>query len=122
MRPRPPRRGVASVPVLLGLGLLGLVGTAAGWRETSAHYAARDAARALLATETQTILDWQERHPRQPCPASLTEAGGAAAAPRDPWGEPLVYRCPGLAGDSFELVSKGPDRLLGTGDDLSGWE
>ncbi len=40
--------------------------------------------------------------------------------PEDSWGEALVYRNPGSRDRaSFELVSKGADRQLGTEDDLS---
>jgi hypothetical protein len=113
-------RGVARAQVILGLALAGVLGTVGlGWRATGAEYAARDAARTQLLADSQAILEWREQHPRQTCPPSLTAVLGATArTPRDPWGEPLVYRCPGTAGAGFELLSKGPDRVLGTGDDL----
>lgn len=40
--------------------------------------------------------------------------------PLDPWGEPYEYAYPGrLNPRSFDLVSKGPDRQLGTEDDIT---
>ena len=40
--------------------------------------------------------------------------------PLDPWGEPYQYSNPGkLNPRGFDLVSKGPDRQLGTEDDLN---
>jgi general secretion pathway protein G len=40
--------------------------------------------------------------------------------PLDPWGEPYEYRNPGTLNPAgFDLVSKGPDRQLGTDDDIT---
>lgn len=39
--------------------------------------------------------------------------------PVDSWGEPLIYRCPGKKNKEFDLVSKGPDRLENTPDDIT---
>jgi general secretion pathway protein G len=38
--------------------------------------------------------------------------------PKDPWGTPYVYRCPGIKHpDKYDLYSAGPDRLPDTADD-----
>jgi general secretion pathway protein G len=40
--------------------------------------------------------------------------------PADPWDSPYVYRFPGSKrANDFEIISKGPDGLDNTGDDLS---
>jgi general secretion pathway protein G len=40
--------------------------------------------------------------------------------PLDPWGEPYLYRNPGkLNPQGFDLLSKGPDRTEGGGDDIT---
>jgi hypothetical protein len=55
------------------------------------------------------------------CPPSLGELrheGFLLAAPVDPWGEPLLYGCI-EAPRSFVVLSKGPDRLAGTADDVA---
>ena len=116
-------RGGVVAQVLVALSLAGVVSTvAAGWHESSVRCAARDEARALVGTATQAVLEWQERHPGRGCPRALAEAL-PAGTPRDPWGEPLVYRCPGVASvDGFELSSMGPARRAGTADDIVGWE
>ena len=42
--------------------------------------------------------------------------------PLDPWGEPYQYRFPGVKNKgSFDLFSKGPDKLEGTEDDIGNW-
>jgi len=38
--------------------------------------------------------------------------------PRDPWGTPYIYRCPGFKHpDKYDLYSAGPDRIPDTADD-----
>ena len=38
--------------------------------------------------------------------------------PKDPWGTPYIYRCPGTKHlDTYDLYSAGPDRIPDTGDD-----
>jgi general secretion pathway protein G len=41
--------------------------------------------------------------------------------PKDPWGKPYIYRCPGQHGD-YDLLSFGPDGLEGTDDDVTSWK
>src|SRR5262245_1749413 len=42
--------------------------------------------------------------------------------PKDPWGQPYQYRCPGEKNtDSVDIWSGGPDKKLGTGDDIKNW-
>lgn len=42
--------------------------------------------------------------------------------PRDPWGNPYVYRSPGEYNPDYDLYSYGPDGKEGGGDDVSNWE
>lgn len=42
--------------------------------------------------------------------------------PLDPWGEPYVYRYPGVKNKgSYDLFSKGPDKTEDTADDIGNW-
>lgn len=42
--------------------------------------------------------------------------------PKDPWGTPYVYRCPGQQNpNGFDLYSCGPDGNEGGGDDIDNW-
>jgi len=42
--------------------------------------------------------------------------------PKDPWGNPYIYRCPGQHNtDRFDLLSGGPDGSEGGGDDVDNW-
>ncbi len=49
---------------------------------------------------------------------------GKAELPKDPWGRPYVYRCPGQHGD-FDLLSYGPDGVEGgegENADITSWK
>jgi len=41
--------------------------------------------------------------------------------PKDPWGRPYVYRCPGMHGD-YDLFSCGADGVDGGDDDICSWK
>jgi general secretion pathway protein G len=42
---------------------------------------------------------------------------------KDPWGSPLILRCPGTQEtDGADVVSPGPDKQEGTADDIKSWE
>ena len=42
--------------------------------------------------------------------------------PLDPWGEPFIYRYPGVHNkNGYDIFSKGPDKTEGTADDIGNW-
>ena len=45
----------------------------------------------------------------------------AKALPKDPWGRPYAYRCPGNNGD-YDLFSFGADGTEGNEDDICSWK
>jgi general secretion pathway protein G len=106
------------------VGLCALLGH--GFRAQTERFREQDAARQLVDDYHQAVLVWQARQERPRCPRSLAElhaAGLVRGRPVDPWGEPLVYRCPGEAsGEGFDVASRGPDRVVGPADDVNGWE
>ena len=58
-------------------------------------------------------------------PADVTEWHGPYIKrdiPKDPWGNPYVYQCPGQHNTSdYDLCSFGPDRQEGGDDDIDNW-
>lgn len=43
--------------------------------------------------------------------------------PKDPWGHDYLYECPGRHNPvAYDLLSPGPDGLLGTDDDITNWD
>jgi general secretion pathway protein G len=41
---------------------------------------------------------------------------------KDPWGNPYIYRCPGVHSLDYDLQSYGPDSKDGGNDDIVNWE
>ena len=41
--------------------------------------------------------------------------------PKDPWGRPYVYRCPGMHSD-YDIFAYGPDGVEGGDDDICSWK
>ena len=58
-------------------------------------------------------------------PSDVTEWHGPyikRGIPKDPWGNPYGYRCPGQHNtDSYDLYSFGPDGREAGGDDIDNW-
>ena len=46
---------------------------------------------------------------------------GTDVVPKDPWGNPYVYKHPGEHSPDFDIVSAGPDGQMGTADDIQSW-
>jgi hypothetical protein len=60
------------------------------------------------------------------CPPSidaLVQDRYMAQSPRDKWGQPLTFRCPGEhVPDGADITSAGKDHLFGTADDINNWD
>ncbi len=63
---------------------------------------------------------------KDPCPKDLNELYTQKLIdkePKDPWGQELIFKCPGEHDtESADISSKGPDRKEGTADDLHSWD
>ena len=56
------------------------------------------------------------------CPNWNKEGYLPHGVPKDPWGNPYVYKCPGVHNPTkFDLYSLGPDGRDGTEDDIGNW-
>lgn len=57
------------------------------------------------------------------CPKSLDDLHAEKIlkkAPKDAWDQALLFKCPGEQNsDSFDVISKGPDKTEGTEDDIT---
>ncbi len=60
------------------------------------------------------------------CPKALNELVTQkylSKEPKDEWGQPLVFVCPGQhTPDGADIMSKGKDKAEGTADDIKSWE
>ncbi len=71
-----------------------------------------------MPTTTQGLEALVKRPTSEPQPRRWLQL--MERVPLDPWGEPYLYRNPGKVNPrGFDLISKGPDRQEGGGDDMT---
>lgn len=56
-----------------------------------------------------------------PLPRNYRSDGYIRRLPQDPWGKDYILVSPGQHG-AFDLISSGPDTVLGTEDDINNWQ
>ncbi len=67
-------------------------------------------------TGEQGLQALVSRPSSEPVPARWTQF--REDVPKDPWGTPYIYRCPGVKNPNrYDVYSAGPDRLPDTADD-----
>jgi hypothetical protein len=76
---------------------------------------------AIAMNATRSYVDsymtWWRAHRDRVCPTGLSDLEGYGRDQgKDPWHQPYVMRCDA---SGFEVISGGPDRRVGTADDLS---
>lgn len=76
----------------------------------------------LVKSRMRELLDgfvaWAATHPGAPCP----QAAALDDQLRDPWGAPFALTCSDQPADQrVGVISGGPDRTLGTRDDVTSW-
>lgn len=82
-------------------------------------YCTPTAAIAMNATHSyvEAYMTWWRAHGDRVCPSGLSELDGYGRDQgKDPWHQPYVMRCDP---SGFEVISGGPDRRVGTTDDLA---
>jgi general secretion pathway protein G len=109
------------VVAIIGL-LMGTVGVVAYGRWQKARVTN---AKQVVNNMKQALVHYAMDN-KDPCPKDLKELRTQKLIdkdPKDPWGEDLIYKCPGEHDtDSADITSKGPDRKEGTDDDIKSWE
>jgi general secretion pathway protein G len=77
-----------------------------------------------MKTIENAIVQWQTES-SDSCPPNLQELSTRKILnkePKDGWGRPFVFKCPGEHGSEIDLVSLGKDGKEGTADDIKSWE
>jgi len=109
------------VVAIIGL-LMGTVGVVAYRRYQKAKLTN---AKQVIAN-IQQALGHYRLETNEDCPSDLEELHDKkylTKAPRDPWGEDLIYKCPGEHDtEGADIFSKGPDKQEGTEDDITSWD
>ena len=130
-------RGFSLMELLLVLVILGVLAALVVPKFTNRSQQAREtAAKADISSIGLALDAFEIDNGRYPTteegmgalvqrPASATNWTGPylkKGEPKDPWGNPYIYRYPGQNNpDSYDLYSTGPDGREG-GDDITNWE
>jgi general secretion pathway protein G len=121
---RTPDSGMALIEIMIVLALIALIASTIGVAAIR-HYregqvmTARIQVRDLSSRVGQFVIS------RNQCPTvdDLVAAKFVEAEPRDPWGTAVSIRCPGEHDpDGADVLSFGPDKQEGTGDDIKSWK
>ena len=131
------RRGFTLMELLLVLVILGVLAALVVPKFTNRSKQARETAAKTDVRAIEVALDGFEidngRYPTSEeglaaliaAPSTATNWNGPylkKSDPKDPWGNPYVYRYPGQNNPSgYDLYSTGPDGREG-GDDITNWE
>ncbi|MES2997261.1 MAG: type II secretion system major pseudopilin GspG [Verrucomicrobiota bacterium] len=133
---RRPSRGFTLLEMVIVLGIIAMImggaifamkgiGDAAKLRQAEADFKSLASALAMYKLNGGTFPSTQQGL------GSLVNKPGSTPVPRrwvqvmdkipeDPWDEPYLYRYPGKKkANEYEIMSKGPDGMENTGDDLS---
>ena len=117
-------RGMTLIEILVVLAIIGLIvgGVSvvafSALADSKVKAAASDVIKLQAACE-QFMLQKNDKCPKTM--ADLKAAGVVARVQKDPWGEEFQIVCPGEHG-SVDVISYGPDRKAGGGDDVVSWE
>jgi len=108
------------IEVLVAVAIMTLLATLVGFGAFQAALEARlRAARLSASSLRRAAAVWRLNHPDDECPTfarlRADKVVDREASPTDPWGSPYVVRC---GDDDVTALSPGPDRKLGTADDI----
>lgn len=122
---------LAILSLLVGLAVTNLDGLFGDAQAQTAQIFVRDTIKLPLQSYRMKMMDYPSTG--EGLQALITAPSGKAEQwtgpyfsdgkiPVDPWGEPYVYRYPGVKNKSgYDIFSKGKDRTEGTADDIGNW-
>ena len=131
---RAAHRGLTLLEIMIVIAILGLVMGLVVVPKVMDMFSSSKEQVAKLAVDQYAFKDapqWQVSSGKQ-CPESLLTVaqfiGKGQPDTVDPWDTPYEIFCgkenmpPGAAGNSFAVMSYGPDKKKGTEDDIKSWE
>jgi len=132
-RRRVPQRGLTMLEIMIVIAILGLVMGLVIVPKVMGMFGKSQGDIAKLAVTkyaAEAYPQWALKNTDKPCPESLLEVaqhmGKTEADTKDPWGSPYKMFCgagqlPAGVTDGIAVMSFGPDKAEGTGDDIRSW-
>jgi general secretion pathway protein G len=119
-------RGMTLIEIMVVVAIIGmLMGTVAVGAFGQLEKTKVKNAKMVIKAVEQGLVAYQTDN-TDGCPKALVDLYTQkylTKEPKDPWGEPLVFKCPGEHNsDGADIVSKGKDKQEGTADDIKSWE
>jgi general secretion pathway protein G len=123
---RATQRGMTLIEIMVVVAIISmLMGTVAVGAFSQLEKAKVKNAKMIIKACEQALVAYQTDN-TDSCPKQLADLYTQkylTKEPKDPWGEPIVFKCPGEHNkDGADLVSKGKDKQEGTADDVKSWE
>jgi len=129
-------RGLTLLEIMIVIAILGLIMGLVVVPKVMDLFASSKENIAKLAVDKfafEAAPQWQATNPSKGCPESLLTiaqfVGKSQQDTEDPWGSPLEMYCKGrdtmppeAQGNSFGVLSYGPDKKKGTEDDIMSWK
>ena len=120
------QRGMTLIEIMVVVAIIGLLMGTVGVVAYNRFQKAKLTNAKMIVKNMQDALVHYAMDNRDPCPTDLHELYKQKyinKEPADPWGEALIFKCPGENDtEAADISSKGPDRKEGTEDDIKSWE
>jgi general secretion pathway protein G len=119
-------RGMTLIEIMVVVAIIGmLMGTVAVGAFSQLEKTKIKNAKMVIKAVEQGLVGYQTDN-TDSCPKALVDLYTQkylTKEPKDPWGEALIFKCPGEHNtDGADIVSKGKDKQEGTADDIKSWE
>lgn len=118
--------GMTLIEIMVVVAIIGLLMGAVGVVAFSRYKKAQISTTAQIIKNLETAVQTYMMDNNGDCPKDLEELYTQKIVnkkPRDAWGQPLLFKCPGDHNkETADIESKGPDKREGTADDLANWE
>lgn len=120
-------RGMTLIEIMVVVAIIGLMMGGVGIVAFSRFKKAQlTKAKQEVTIVKNALSQYAMDNSKEPCPKDLKELVTQKIVdkePKDPWGEDLVFKCPGEHdSEGSDVSSKGPDRKIGSEDDINSWE